>query len=316
MEQSTFKFRVRKIEVGSCDVIMTINDKVISYYASYMGLEPLASMVGICCEMMLETHADGHPYRTAWTAEPGSLRFTFSPEKNGLLHIDIADENTKEEWHEDVPFEAFVAAIITDSFRVLNAFGLYGYRSAWADDIEFPLSLLMMICGLYSKKDAKQYDFTSNLANEAVFLKQHSLCEKFDFEKHLDECAVFYNTWQMQCCGEPFSVGDEVQWTCFVPTHPGVASGRIVDFYEDHHKDFTHKIKGTVSNIVSQFSDSDKGKKSISYDTEWIYENEVTNADGWNCGRDVDETKERTVWGYIVELKDVTVKPLEEKSNL
>ena len=289
---------------------MTINDKIIPYYASYMGVEPLASMVGVCCEMMLETHVDGHPYHTSWADEPGGLHFTFSPEKNGLLHIDIADEITKEEWHEDVPFEAFVAAIISESFRVLNAFGLYGYRSAWADNIEFPLSRLMMICGLYCKEN-----FTSNLADEGEFLKQHSITEKYDTKKHLDECTVFYDAWQMQCCGEPFSVGDEVSWTCVVPVHPGVASGRIVDFYEDHHKDFSHKIKGMVSNIVSQFSDSDKGKKKISYDSEWIYEKEITNADGWNCGRDVDETKERTIWGYIVELKDVTVKPLEENEK-
>ena len=311
MEQSTFKFRVKRIESGTCDVVMTINDKVISYSASYIGLEPLKSMIEICAEIMMELDVDGK-YRTGWADEPGGLDFTFLPKGEGLLHIDIVDENTKEEWHEDVPFETFVVAIISEGFRVLNAFGLYGYRSAWASETEFPLSQLMLICGLYNREDASYLGYTSNFTDEAEFLKQHSILEKYDAEKHLDECTVYYESWQMQCCGDPFSVGDEVQWTCLVPTHPGAASGRIVDFYEDHHKDFTHKIIGTVSNIVSQFSDSDKDKKIISYESEWIYEKEIINADGWECNKPDDDTIERTFWGYVVELKDVIIKPIEE----
>lgn len=26
------------------------------------------------------------------------------------------------------------------------------------------------------------------------------------------DCTVFYECWQMQCCGVPFSVGDVVKW--------------------------------------------------------------------------------------------------------
>lgn len=315
MEQYIFKFRVQRIEVGNCDVVMTINDKVIPYSASYLGCEPMASMIEICSEMMREVEMNGED-RIWWADEPGGLRFTFIPNKEGVLHIDIADEITKEEWHEDVLFDAFVTAIISESFRVLKAFGLYGYRNAWASDTEFPLSQLMLICELYNMEDARRIGYTSDFADEADFLKQHSFAEKYDTEKQLDECALFYDAWQMQCCGKQFSVGDKVNWTCVVPTHPEVAGGRLVDFYEDHHKDFTHKITGTVTKIISQFSDSDKGKKIISYDTEWIYEEAMDIADGWSCGRDVDDTKKRTLWGYIVELKDVTVKPLEEISDL
>ena len=81
MEQSTFKFRVQRIEVGTCDVVLTINDKVIPYSASYIGVEPMASMIEICSEMIREVDVDGK-YRTGWADEPGGLDFTFNQQDN------------------------------------------------------------------------------------------------------------------------------------------------------------------------------------------------------------------------------------------
>lgn len=315
MEQSTFKFRVKRIEVGTCDVVMTINDKVIPYSASYIGIEPLKSMIEICAEIMMELDVDGK-YRTGWADEPGGLDFIFLPKGNGLLHIDIVDEDTKEEWHEDVPFEEFVAAIISESFRVLNAFGLYGYRSAWASETEFPLSQLMMICGLYNKEDARRFGFTSNLVDEAEFLKQRSIFEEYDTEKHLDECTLYYESWQIQCCGDPFSVGDKVKWTCIIPENYKNAHGTIIDFEEEHHGFATHAIEGIVTKIIAERSEFPRGKREVWYYKAETIREELQHANGWESDKRDDDTTERTFWGYIVEMKDVTVKPLEERDGL
>lgn len=308
MEQSTFKFRVREIEVGGCDVVMTINDKVIPYNATYMGIEPMASMIEICAEMVLRTRIPD-VYRMVWTAEPGALRFTFSPNDNGMLHIDIVDEMSEEEWHEDVPFESFVSSIVSEGFRVLKAFGLYGYRSAWADDTDFPVSQLLLISGLYKWENIDCCDCTSDVVEEAECLKRHTQNDSYDSERHLDECTVYYDSWQLQCCGEPFSVGDKVTWTCDAPGRPTTAHGTIIDFHEEHHHGYTHRITGVVTKIEKEMSDTPKKEKVTHYNKVLTFKRKTQCADG--IGEESDKkTERRTLWGYIVELEDVTVKPL------
>ena len=44
------------------------------------------------------------------------------------------------------------------------------------------------------------------------------------------------------------------------------------------------------------------------YGAQTIHE-EIQYADGWETNKKDNETTEYTLWGYIVELKDVTVKP-------
>ena len=68
---------------------------------------------------------------------------------------------------------------------------------------------------------------------------------------------VFYEQWQMACCGDPFSVGDDVKWT-------GAAAGAFhqewlgglaagVDWLEEHHRQPDdppeRPIEGTVKRI-------------------------------------------------------------------
>lgn len=50
------------------------------------------------------------------------------------------------------------------------------------------------------------------------------------------KCTVYYEAWQMECCGTPFSVGDTVQWDVLknnVISTP-VNIGNIDYFYEAH----------------------------------------------------------------------------------
>ena len=51
-------------------------------------------------------------------------------------------------------------------------------------------------------------------------------------------CKVFYESWQMDCCGEPFSIGDTVNWTVGEYEKLGpcntVNLGKIDYYYENH----------------------------------------------------------------------------------
>ncbi|SDJ55735.1 DUF6578 domain-containing protein [Streptomyces indicus] len=70
--------------------------------------------------------------------------------------------------------------------------------------------------------------------------------------------TVWMDSWQMECCGEPFSTGDAVDWTVHRPDRewlakvlgPERAAG--VDFAEEHHGDADpereeNRVRGTVT---------------------------------------------------------------------
>lgn len=68
---------------------------------------------------------------------------------------------------------------------------------------------------------------------------------------------AFYPSWQMHCCGDSFSVGDEVIWTATAAEPElalalGALEGAGVEWVEEHHQDKRQRvstIEGTVSAI-------------------------------------------------------------------
>ena len=172
MEKNVFKFHVQDISYGSSRVVMLINDKEIHYNASYLGQNPLASFIDVCEELYNEEDT----YYVVWQAEPGILEITLDLKENNQLHIDIIDKNgdndIKGEWHEIIPFEAFASAIVSEGFRVLNTYGLYGYQCSWSDHTEFPLSNLLHITGNIQIKTIED-SYISDIAKEIECLQQN-----------------------------------------------------------------------------------------------------------------------------------------------
>ena len=132
----------------------------------------------------------------------------------------------------------------------------------------------------------------------------------------MDSCTLYYESWQIQCCGDPFAVGDKVEWECISPSAYKNAHGTIIDFDEDHHGFATHAIEGVITKIIAERSEFPKGKREVRYDKAETIKEELQHADGWESDKRDDETTERTFWGYIVELKDVTVRPLKKKKEV
>lgn len=310
MGQKSFKFRVRELSYGSCEVVMTLNGKEITYHSTYLGEEPLSSLINDCYDLMIENDNDIEQY---WAAEPGTLEIKVKRETKGSILLTVVDHYCSVQWRERVSFDDFVSAIVSEGFRVISAMGLYGYRIAWSDHTEFPLSNLLRISKMYDEKALDIiYSSGTDIIDEINYLHKKVSQKEIVEETKLDECVVYYESWQLQCCGKPFAIGKTIDWTGFVPKRYDNAHGYIIDFHEDHHAHATHKITGIVTMINSQYSDSDKDKKIISYHKEWAYHSILQNADGWDCGQETDETKKRTIWGYIVELKDVTITPLKK----
>ena len=123
----------------------------------------------------------------------------------------------------------------------------------------------------------------------------------------MEKCIVYYEAWQLQCCGDPFSVGERVKWTCNKPGWFKEAHGIALDYWEDHHGEDTHTIIGTITKIIAERSDVPYNDEPMNYDMVDVIREEIQHADGWESEWESDESLRRAFWGYIVELRDVTV---------
>lgn len=191
MAQGVFKFHVQNLSFGNCRVTMLINDKEIHYDASYIGDNPLATLIDACADLLDTSglayiYGDGRHF-IEWQAELGTLSIDLTLDKEGMLHFDIVDDKDRNdienpEWHEVIPFDAFLSAVMEEGFRVLNAFGLCGYRTSWCNDTDFPLTNLLRITGKCEEL-RKGDSFTTDIVKEIEVLQNHISKFKITEEK-------------------------------------------------------------------------------------------------------------------------------------
>ena len=132
-------------------------------------------------------------------------------------------------------------------------------------------------------------------------------------ERQLKECTLYYESWQLQCCGEVFAVGDTVNWTCYIPDTPKDAHGISIDFEENHHDMSTHSISGTITKIIAERSELPPSNDTIYYEKVTTIHEEMLQVEGWEKEYSSDDNTRRTLWGYILTLKNVVVKPIYRK---
>lgn len=312
---SKMRIRVQQMECGWCDVDLHLDDKLMSFSASILGPNPIASLIeaSVNLKHVILTR-EYIKTEVVWFTEPqGKLQICISTSSNSMLHIDVFNRNEDdeesiiEEWHGEVDLVDFLQMIMTEGFRVLRAFGLHGYHSAWSENEDFPFMQLLELASDKAWNEGKPF---STWDDEMCALSNLSDKMLVKEKKHFEECAIFYESWQIQCCGDPFSVGDKVEWTGVTPYEYPVADGVIIDFVENHHDAAFLSIKGTVERIVAHRSEFSRGKRETNYYKAVIISEELQTADGHESEIPDDDTTERTFWGYVVTLKDVVVEPL------
>lgn len=154
---SQFKVHVQYIIYGCCNIELLVGDKLIKCDAGYAGPNPLASLMKACLDFVIAKkegyEIDGLIEETeiTWDEEPGEMHLELKLSKDDWVIMDIQHRDGEgellEEWHETVPFEDFKEAIVSEGFRVLNAYGIYGYFAAWSDGKDFPLAALLYLSG-------------------------------------------------------------------------------------------------------------------------------------------------------------------------
>lgn len=153
------KIQVKSLSCGNEDIDLFFDEHKISFYASYLGQEPMASLVQAVYELeecgFCDMDNDEVRYEAdvKWLDEPGYLTMQFRRvDKTLYIHLKTADDFEcksimEEELHFYVPFKAFKEAVVRESLRVLREYGIKGYYDSWADGKDFPLALLLTLLG-------------------------------------------------------------------------------------------------------------------------------------------------------------------------
>ncbi|MFI2259397.1 DUF6578 domain-containing protein [Streptomyces tubercidicus] len=122
---------------------------------------------------------------------------------------------------------------------------------------------------------------------------------------------VWLDDWQMQCCGDPFSIGSEVSWTLIDPKDEwltdvlGAELADTVDAAEDRHLGAPKGATPTVATVTAisavhcRFAPRPGSPTGTLYpvpDTGIL--TTITSADGWTPNRE-----NREFIGYLVEVE-------------
>ena len=124
-------------------------------------------------------------------------------------------------------------------------------------------------------------------------------------------CNVFYEDWQIQCCGQPFKVGEIVHWTG--EDADDEIKGFHIDFHEDHHAHHSLNIEGRVTRIIALTSEEVPNKKLYSFQKADFILTDLQEADGWESVQEATDEIYYIFWGYIVMLEDVKISAINKK---
>lgn len=121
---------------------------------------------------------------------------------------------------------------------------------------------------------------------------------------------VWVDDWQMQCCGEPFAIGDEVSWTLRDPDTEwlelvlGNDLAGSIDQAEEHHggvgEDVTHTrgIVAAIHTVHCRYAPISGGADTALYPVAGSgVVDAVRSADGW-----IPDRGELKFAGYLVQL--------------
>ena len=119
--------------------------------------------------------------------------------------------------------------------------------------------------------------------------------------KKYKDLIVHYESWQYECCGTPFKVGDVVQWTAYKDGD---------EYWYDAHANFKLQIEGKIVEIVALYRTVIGDINSFRVLGERI--ESITDSESafdlYETQTDLDSNTEREdFYCYIVNLVDVKI---------
>ena len=128
-----------------------------------------------------------------------------------------------------------------------------------------------------------------------------------------DEVRVWVDGWQLQCCGEPFEVGEVVRWTLverpFEPVladHTGRREVLLLTHAEEHHGDapqdtpVTHGRVRRILAVTYEYAQVPGSARTFAPVEASGRTQELWRVDGWESELPPDGP--RRFAGYVVDL--------------
>lgn len=129
----------------------------------------------------------------------------------------------------------------------------------------------------------------------------------------MNKCIVFYETWQMECCGTDFLIGDTIKWLVYKCNHLNtpVDVGKVEYCYEAHDSNWEKifVLEGKVEKIqilYEKYEPSKENPKLLKPVNGMLIKSEV--ARGFDKSFDGMEAS-----GYVVEVSNYTIRPAKKE---
>ena len=130
------------------------------------------------------------------------------------------------------------------------------------------------------------------------------------------KAKIFYDLWEMECCGTPFKIGEGVDW--LVRNIDGIKDTIEVDnldyIYDAHNDDWEniYKLKGIVKTINIYYEKFEI--KVVEGRNMLVPIPKISKIVNTNSSDDYEEEMDGLkASAYVVELEDVTIRPATEK---
>ena len=124
---------------------------------------------------------------------------------------------------------------------------------------------------------------------------------------------VFYDSWQLECCGNPFKIGDSVKWLVLKESelNTPVDMGRVDYCYEAHSSDWTELfvLEGRVERIQTLYQKYEPSKENPRY----LVPTGGKLSDSAQAKGFEKNDGEMKATGYLVSLADCSVRPAKQQ---
>lgn len=177
-----FEIDIQSLSYGTENIVLVFDSQKIPFSASYIGLEPLSSLIESLIGLEEEIiNMDHTRYFITWQDEPGWLKFEmYKDNVSDHLTIKILFDNCGEglyhkrgEWEFAMTYSLYKETVIKAALNALNKYGLNGFNDSWADGKDiFPLCSLISLLGAKSDFDKEGGYFHSNIFGELQLLSK------------------------------------------------------------------------------------------------------------------------------------------------
>lgn len=182
-DEDDFRIEIGELEAGWEHITLVFNGIRVPFHASYLGREPLSTLIKAVESLDDENSALDDEYSMSWYDEPGKLDLGFHLDRaTNQLDIDIwlnkddtlfnDFDGIENHWHIEMEYQLFREAVIQTALWMLKQHGILGFSRNWDsfDSNTFPIGSLLYILGKRPKTDKKLYTLKPDIDEELLFL--------------------------------------------------------------------------------------------------------------------------------------------------